>query len=131
MNRKKVQWTAAIALLLFCGAAYLYNGVLYKEARNIEKEEAAHRLAASQLLDAYKRDLSASDQSYLNKTIEVSGKVTQVSDSLLTLDSGITCTFSKMLSENIVGAKVTLKGRCIGFDELMEEVKLDQCTLIQ
>ncbi|MCY1233865.1 TRNA-anti-like protein [compost metagenome] len=131
MNRKKVQWTAAIALLLFCGGAYLYNGVLYKEARNIEKEEAAHRLAASQLLDAYKRDLTASDQSYLNKTIEVSGKVTQVSDSLLTLDSGITCTFGKMLSENIVGAKVTLKGRCIGFDELMEEVKLDQCTLIQ
>lgn len=130
MNRKRLQWTAAIALLLLCGAAYLYNGVLYKEARNIEKEEAAHRLAATKLLDEYKRDLSASDLSYLNKTIEVSGKVTQVSDSLLTLDSGITCSLNEKVGGTIKGSQITLKGRCIGFDELMEEVKLDQCTLI-
>lgn len=131
MNRKRLQWIVAIALLLLCGAAYLYNGVLYKEARNIQKEEAAHRLAAAKLLDEYKRDLSASDLSYLNKTIEVSGKVTQVSDSLLTLDSGITCSLNEKIGKTIKGSQITLKGRCIGFDELMEEVKLDQCTLIR
>lgn len=130
MNKKKYQWIAAIVLLLVCGAAYLYNGVLYKDARNIEKEEAAHRLSSAKLLHEYKQDLTTSDSAYLNKTIEVSGKVTQVSDSLLTLDSGISCSFGTMLGQEIKGTKVTLKGRCIGFDELMEEVKLDQCTLI-
>lgn len=130
MNKKKYQWIAAIVLLLVCGAAYLYNGVLYKDARNIEKEEAAHRLSSAKLLHEYKQDLTTSDSAYLNKTIEVSGKVTQVSDSLLTLDSGISCSFGTRLGQEIKGTKVTLKGRCIGFDELMEEVKLDQCTLI-
>lgn len=130
MDKKKYQWIAAIVLLLVCGAAYLYNGVLYKDARNIEKEEAAHRLSSAKLLHEYKQDLTTSDSAYLNKTIEVSGKVTQVSDSLLTLDSGISCSFGTRLGQEIKGTKVTLKGRCIGFDELMEEVKLDQCTLI-
>lgn len=131
MNRKKLQWTAAIFLLLICGAAYLYNGILYKDARNIETEEAAHRLSAAKLLGDYKQNLTQSDAAYLNKTIEIKGKVTQVSDSLITLDSGITCSFSKMLGTEIKGTEITLKGRCIGFDELMEEVKLDQCTLIR
>lgn len=129
MNKKRYAWIAAIALLIICGA-YLYNGVLYKEARNIAEEKAAFRLSSVQLVAEYKTNMPESDSNYLNKTIEVSGKVTQVSDSLLTLDSGISCSFSEKMGADIQGKEITLKGRCIGFDELMEEVKLDQCTLI-
>jgi hypothetical protein len=28
-----------------------------------------------------------------------------------------------------VNDSVTVKGRCIGFDDLLEEIKLDQCTI--
>lgn len=130
MNRKKCIWFIGIILLIICGA-YLYNGVLYKEARNIAEEKPAFQLSSLQLLSNYKANMSVSDSSYLNKTLEISGKVTQISDSLLTLDSGISCSFAKNLAPDIHGKEITLKGRCIGFDELMEEVKLDQCILIQ
>jgi hypothetical protein len=26
---------------------------------------------------------------------------------------------------------VAIKGRCIGFDDLLEEIKLDQCSIIK
>lgn len=130
MNKKRCAWIAAIALLIISGA-YLYNGVLYKEARNIAEEKAAFQLPSLQLIAEYKANLPASDSSYLNKTLEIRGKVTQVSDSLLTLDSGVSCSFGKKMDDAIHGKEIILKGRCIGFDELMEEVKLDQCTLIQ
>lgn len=131
MNKKKYLVIASIAILICCGGFYFYNNVLYKEGRNIEKEMPSYSLTSKNLINEYKNNISESDLKYLNKTIQVEGEITEVSDSILTLDSSIFCTFDKKIDNPKVGTKVTLKGRCIGFDELMEEIKLDQCSIIQ
>ncbi|QYJ68739.1 OB-fold putative lipoprotein [Flavobacterium litorale] len=110
----------AVALLL----VYMY---VYKGARDIATEEAVYTLSAEQLVTDYEADMQAANTKYLNKTIAVAGTVTQVADSILTIDSAVFCTFSN--KQNIAAdEKVTIKGRCIGYDEIFGEVKLDQCT---
>lgn len=131
MNKKKYLVIASIAILICCGGFYFYNNVLYKEARNIEKEIPSYSLTPSKLINEYKSNISESDSKYLNKTIQVEGEITEVSDSILTLDSSIFCAFDKKINKASIGNKVIIKGRCIGFDELMEEIKLDQCSIIQ
>ena len=117
-----------VVLVLCCGAAYLYYGYLYKDSRNISEEKADFSIPASKLVSEYSNNQQRADSAYLNKTLEIKGKVTQVSDSIITLDSLVFCSFDQL--PKTTGSKtVTIKGRCIGYDELFNEVKLDQCTI--
>ncbi|AWH84165.1 hypothetical protein HYN59_03125 [Flavobacterium album] len=127
--RKKTIIIVAAVLVIALGAAGFYKGYLYKDARDISSEEAASTLEAGKLVGEYKKDAMAADQKYLNKTIEVKGKVTGVSDSVATIDSVVVCGFDMLPKKKSTGKAVTIKGRCIGYDELFGEVKLDQCTI--
>jgi hypothetical protein len=116
-------------LILGAVAAYIYFGVLYKEGRNISQEQASVALPAKTLVDAYTANQQKADSLYLNKTIEVQGLVTEVKDSVLTVGGQVFCGFDNLPDKNSLNKQVTIKGRCIGFDELFGEVKLDQCTI--
>ncbi|MFL9845018.1 OB-fold protein [Flavobacterium rhizosphaerae] len=126
MKRK----TGAIVILAFIiiGSLYFYYGYLYKDARNISTEEASFSLPAAQLVSNYKEGIATSDKKYLNKTIEITGVVTSIADSVVIIDSVVFCSFDILpgIKEN---DKVAIKGRCIGYDELFNEVKLDQCIV--
>jgi len=39
------------------------------------------------------------------------------------------CGLDSLTGSNQLNKTITIKGRCIGYDELFGEVKLDQCTL--
>lgn len=128
MNRKK--WIVlAVAALVALGALYVYYGYLYKEGRNISSEEASYAFPADSLSGAYAANMAAADGRFLNKTVEVSGVVTEVRDSVIVIDSTIVCSFDIKPAAGTQGKNLTIKGRCIGFDELFGEVKLDQCTI--
>jgi hypothetical protein len=62
-------------------------------------------------------------------TIEISGVLTAVGDSTASLNNNIFCQFSGEKNKLKVGENVLVKGRFIGYDDLMEEVKLDKCIL--
>jgi len=59
----------------------------------------------------------------------VKGVVTKIKWSYLTLNDKIYCKFEKELPKNVLNTNLKVKGRCIGFDELLEQVKLDQCNI--
>ena len=126
MNRKIII-TFFIVVAFIAGAVYFYNGYLYKDARDIASEEVTHTLTAQQLLADYENNMAKADSMYLNKTIAIEGKVTEVKDSLAILDAVVVCAFSTTPEIN-KDDKISVKGRCIGFDELFGEVKLDQCS---
>lgn len=130
MNKKKLLILGTISLLCFA-SFYIYNNVLYKEARNIEHEEATFLLSSSNLIEQYKLDIPKSDAKYLNRTIEIEGKITEISSSTITLDGGVFCSFDKIPTVRKNNTKVRIKGRCIGFDEMFNEVKLDQCIILE
>jgi len=66
-----------------------------------------------------------------NKAVSISGKILGLEGPGLTLSPGVYCQFKEGLIENrlIVGQSLRLKGRVIGYDDLLEELKLDQCIV--
>ena len=87
---------------------------------------------SSELIDSFKNNSKSAEQNYLNKTIIVSGIITEQSKATITLDDVIFCSFINEKSKTLnIKNKVFIKGRCIGYDDLLEQVKIDQCTIIE
>ena len=120
----------SIVLILLAGL-WLYKGYLYKEVRNISSETPSVTLAAADLVSQYTNNQQKANTAFLNKTVEITGIVTQVADSLVTLNAAVVCSFDGKPNASVNAKTVTIKGRCIGYDELFNEIKLDQCTLKQ
>lgn len=129
MNKNKLLIPAGAAVLLSAALLYFYYGVLYKDSRDIHAEQPAYTVSASALMDEYEKDAKSADSKYLNQTIEVTGDVNEVHDSIVILGAGVLCNFDKKIAQDISDTKAIIKGRCIGYDELFGEVKLDQCTI--
>jgi hypothetical protein len=120
----------AIVMLLVIGfaACYFYKNVLYKEARNIQNEKSEFSVTASELSYDFTKNALNAYSRYSNKTIEIKGKVTEVSDSTLVLDKKVFCQMNEKVNMDFMNKDVTVKGRCIGFDDLFGVVKFDQCS---
>lgn len=124
---KKVLLVTGVFVL--AAAIYLYYGYLYKDARDISSEDAKYTLSTSRLAADYTFNPVEANGRYLNSTLEVTGVVTEVSDSVLTLDSTIFCGFNQPVDKDLLNKNITIKGRCLGYDELFNEVKLDECSI--
>lgn len=129
MKRKKTALVAAVLLLMISAGVYFYYGIIFKEARNIESEAPDFSLTAKKLLEDYNADPKKADSLYLNKTIEITGIGTKETDSSLILENSVFCLFKEKLKDKMINNKTTIKGKCIGYDELFMEVKIDQCTV--
>ena len=129
MKRKKITIVIAGLLLVASAGIYFYYGFLFKEARNIESEIPDFSIAATKLLKDYNSNPKKADSLYLNKTIEITGKVTKKTDSVVILENAVFCLSTQKIKDRLLNNKVTVKGKCIGYDELFQEVKLDQCTI--
>lgn len=126
---KKILWIVVI-LLLIGVAGYFY--VFHKPHRDIAGEKAELHLASSSLVQEYSSDEQSANAKYLDKVVEVEGVVAEQSPGALKLENGVFCSMLKGGGQEVaVGAKVKIKGRVVGYDELFEEVKLDNCQLVQ
>jgi hypothetical protein len=128
----KGKWLA-LAVILIAGiiAAYSVYCYLYQGAREVSSENAEIKANSLQIIQDYEANSQAADKKYLNKVIEVKGTVTNVADSVITLDTAIFCGLDQLASKSLLAKEIKIKGRCIGFDELFNEVKLDQCTVVE
>lgn len=128
----KRKWLAfgviLIAAIIVAYSAYCY---LYQGAREVITEKPEIKVDSGQMIQDYGSNSQAADKKYLNKVIEVKGTVTNVADSVITLDTAIFCGLNQLASNNLIAKQIKVKGRCIGFDELFNEVKLDQCTVVE
>lgn len=127
--KKKNVLILVVVVVTGLAVLYFYHCILYKEARDISTEEAAFTITAGELAADYGSDPQGSDSKYLNKPVEVRGKVTAVSGAVIILDSLVVCSFDSLQDTGRINKVIDIKGRCIGFDELFGEVKLDQCTI--
>jgi hypothetical protein len=67
---------------------------------------------------------------YLNKAVEITGKVTNVGKNVITLDGKVSCQL-QVSEQVILNSQLKIKGRVTGYDDLLEELKLDQCLVIK
>lgn len=131
MKKNKIVLGLVIVLLLVSGGSYLYYGVLFKTSRNIESEQPTFNISSETLIKDYNTNQKKADTKYLNKTIAIEGIVSSETDSTLVLHNTVFCILSQPQKTKLTKKNVVIKGKCIGYDELFEEVKLDQCTIIK
>lgn len=126
---KKQYWVLLIITAIIIGiVGYNY---IYKNHRNISNESADFIVNSISLLEEFKNNTQNSETKYLNKTIVVKGEISEINSSNITLNDVVFCDLALNVETNILelNKTISIKGRCIGYDDLLEQVKLDQCTL--
>lgn len=124
----KRKWIILLIFILLAFAGYKY---IYQDHRNIQNEEVQFEVSSSSIAEEFALNTLSAEKKYLDKTIIISGIISELNLNDLTLDGKIFCQFSNLNNETInIETKIKVKGRFIGYDDLLEQVKLDQCIVI-
>ena len=123
MKRKIVFLIVMLGLVAGAYTGYKY---LYKDHRNIGEEVSVMEVGADDLQRMFQ---NSEAESVINKTLTVFGTITQIEGNSITINDKVQCSFENMLEQLAIGDKVRVKGRCMGYDDLFEIVKLDQSTI--
>lgn len=119
-----------IVFLAIVGGFLAYNYVMKAGSRDLEKEESEFSIAAARVFDDFASNSELASKKYLNKAVEITGIVTDVNQEIITLDGKVSCQLQS-ISNVKLNSKVIIKGRVTGFDDLVEEVKLDECLIVE
>ena len=103
---------------------------LYHSHRDIANEEAVFSVTVKQVSNDFLQDEAKANLKYLDKSIQITGKVTNVdvTNKTIVLDEKV---FVLLKDANVVKLNETIlvKGRVIGYDSLLEEIKIDQAEI--
>lgn len=116
-------------VLLLLGVL-VYN-YINKDHRIIATEQSVLVVSSANINNEFSKNPLDSKERYIDNTIEVFGLISEINSYDITLDNKVFCQFSNQIKDSLKeNIKVKIKGRVIGYDDLLEQVKLDQCTLI-
>jgi hypothetical protein len=105
--------------------------VFFKPHRNVGNEAAAYTLTSTELSTAFKTDTAAVTK-YIDKAILIEGPVSAIDGSHISFDN-IICNIDSAdipkLSTLKVGQSAKVQGRLTTYNDLMEEIMLDQCVI--
>jgi uncharacterized protein YxeA len=122
------KWIAVIVIIIIAIIGYNY---VYQDHRNINAELPIFAITANAISNEFVTNSRNSEKKYLNKTVEITGTISESGVSELTLDHMVFCQLKQNLKSPIKkGSKIKIKGRIIGYDDLLEQVKMDQCSII-
>ena len=126
--KKKLFYILLLLIVVIFGI-YKY---MYKSHRDVASEDAVFSKTVSEVFQAFTINDSLANKTYLDKTISVKGKITNIdlSNKIITVDEKLSARFIDKIPDNTkLQDSITLKGRLIGFDDLLEEIQMDQCTI--
>lgn len=116
----------ALALAAFIGYKYVYH-----DHRSISEEKPEYVIQAEDVVREFQENFKAAETNFLNQTIVIEGKITGLTKNTMTVNKSVFCQFLEPVKNVQLGSDVGVKGRCIGYDDLLGQVKLDQCTIIK
>jgi hypothetical protein len=128
-NKKYIKKIAAV-LLIFLVFLFLSYKYLYHEHRDISNEKALFSLTANEILKDFLLDESKANLKYLDKSITISGKITNIDtkNNTIVIDEKVFVLLKK-ISVVKQSEVIIVQGRVIGYDSLLEEIKLDQAEI--
>lgn len=130
MKKKKIIILALI-LIAIIGSGIVYDYTFNSEHRDIANEDATISLSAKELFSHFQNDETLATSNYLDKVIEIEGIITSIENDGVVLSGQIQVLFNTELMPKLENeTALTIKGRCVGYDELLEMVKIDQATII-
>ncbi|MBC5837314.1 OB-fold protein [Flavobacterium muglaense] len=120
----------AITILLLIGLSTYYY-IMHAGARDLSAEESAYTVTAKDITIEFNTNIDDSNKKYLEKPIAITGIVTALTPTQITIDKTVICNLKNPQTNIEIDQLISLKGRVIGYDDLMEEVKIDQCIIIK
>lgn len=130
MSKKwKIILFSAMAIGLIGFVAYNY--IMFGGARNLSTEKTDFTVSSAAIMDEFRGDIESANKKYLEKAVAITGTVSNANRTEVVIDNTIICNLKNEDSLVKKGQTVTVKGRLVGFDDLMGELKLDQCFIIK
>ena len=78
----------------------------------------------------FQEDEALATSKYLDKVIEITGEVSLIEENAIVLNNGVQVGFIEGTMPKVtLNSLLTIKGRCVGYDELLEMVKIDQASV--
>ncbi len=127
-------------------AALVWKFYVNKPHDDIEKATPAYTVSTEEIWSRYNTDRKIADSLYNNQVIEVTGNLSRIDkdDTLVSAifvmaadsmfgDKTIACQMYKKYNEEavtlIAGAKVKIKGFCVGYDDT--DIKFNKCSIVK
>ena len=126
-SSKKGKLLIALILVIGLGSFVAYK-IIYKPHTKTEDVKAMYSGKAQEFISLVSTDA----QKYQSNIIELEGTLTALDTSSLTLNQQIFCQFEAASKMNLaLNSSIKIKGRFVGYDDLLEEIKLDNCIVLQ
>lgn len=122
-----------IILLVVIGLIgfFAYNYVMHGGARNLTTEKTNFTVTSESITSEFTTNIQKANEKYLEKAVAIKGKITASNGNEVILDGIVICNFKSQDLSIKKDQTVTVKGRVVGYDDLMGELKLDQCFVIK
>ena len=108
----------------------VFKKYIYKKHENISLKNPDLVISADKLYYDFINFTDSSNSKYLNKIIIIDGNLISLDDRNILLSPGISILLEKSTTEINRKEEIKIKGRCLGFDNILMEVKIDKATLI-
>ena len=119
-----------ICILLLIVVYAVWN----KPHKNYSNTRPKITIDSSNFINEFKANSTLATEKYLNQIILVNGNITDKLTKSIVLDNGIVCTLDsssfKALGLIQINNEASIKGRFVGFDDLLEEIRLDHCFIM-
>ena len=135
MINKKITWSLLRILipLFIIGLTIIYF-TYNKPHKDFNKTPLQFTIESKKLISFYQNSSEDANTKYLDKIILITGTITDLEENIIILDNGIVCTLdpSQKIDDQIFsGSEISIKGRCIGYDDLLEEIRVDHSFVIK
>jgi len=110
---------------------FAYNYVMHGGTRNLTIEKTNFTVTSASITSEFTTNIETANKKYLEKAVAIKGKITASNGTEVILDGIVICSFKKPDLSIKKDQTLTVKGRVVGYDDLMGELKLDQCFVIK
>ena len=126
LKKNKVVFIASAMMVLTVGAVYVYQYISMSPKDVVE-------ITPEYVGDATEFNFLVTDNlSYwTGKVVQITGKVTELTEYGIVMNGTIFCQFENGddLQSIVENQQINIKGKLVGFDEILMEIKLNQCIL--
>lgn len=128
---KKKIFLILVILLVASVSLYFYT---YKGHRDIAAESADFEITTATLSKEFLENDSLANSKYADKTIQIYGKISSIDvpSHTIIIDEKLSAVFTDSVLPKInLQEQIKIKGRFVGYDDLLEEFKVDQVTVVE
>lgn len=127
---KKLKIILSLVLLFTITGVVGYNYIMHGGARDLSNEVTNFTVTSNEITKDFNENVAVANKKYLEKAVAIKGIVTEIHANQIIVDKTIVCDLKTKNPTIKLNQSITLKGRVVGFDDFMGEIKLDQCFAI-